>query len=320
MTESLKIHRFSANPLIHSDLGESIGANINGPSLIKVPAFVKNPLGKYYLYFAHHQGRFIRMAYADSPEGPYTLYEPGVLHLEDTPFSHHIASPDVHIDFEKQRIFMIYHGAGFDRTPNTTEFNQISCYADGNDGLSFDTRPDFLAPSYLRIFYYRGFWYGCDGGPHRIWRRSPKPEGPYETGKEFTIPEEAYPPRDGRNDLDKRRMRHLAFDTAYLAEDRLDVYYSNVGDAPERIRRVTVDLSGDWLSWHGRHLTEAARPETELEGANLPVEASANGAKHERVHQLRDPYVYHGSEGTILLYSYAGESGLNGAYILNPTM
>ena len=32
------------------------GANINGPSLIKVPDWVSDRLGAYYLYFAHHTG------------------------------------------------------------------------------------------------------------------------------------------------------------------------------------------------------------------------------------------------------------------------
>ena len=27
-------------------------SNINGPSLVRVPEWVENPLGKYYLYFA----------------------------------------------------------------------------------------------------------------------------------------------------------------------------------------------------------------------------------------------------------------------------
>ena len=48
------------------------GDNINGPSLIKVPNWVKNPLGKYYLYFSHHDGKYIRMAYSNNIEGPYT--------------------------------------------------------------------------------------------------------------------------------------------------------------------------------------------------------------------------------------------------------
>jgi hypothetical protein len=43
---------------------------INGPSMILVPGWVENPLGKYYLYFSHHKGDFIRLAYGDMPEGP----------------------------------------------------------------------------------------------------------------------------------------------------------------------------------------------------------------------------------------------------------
>jgi hypothetical protein len=39
--------------------------NINGPSLVHVPAWIERPLGKYYLYFAHHGGKDIRLAYAD---------------------------------------------------------------------------------------------------------------------------------------------------------------------------------------------------------------------------------------------------------------
>ena len=57
--------RFSENPLLHSGMDPRIGTNLNGPSLIRVPEWVAAPLGRYYLYFAHHQGTFIRMAYAD---------------------------------------------------------------------------------------------------------------------------------------------------------------------------------------------------------------------------------------------------------------
>ena len=39
--------------------------NINGPTVIRVPPWVKRPLGRYYMYFAHHMGAFIRLAYAD---------------------------------------------------------------------------------------------------------------------------------------------------------------------------------------------------------------------------------------------------------------
>jgi hypothetical protein len=42
-----------------------MGDNINGPAAIRVPEWIENPLGNYYLYFAHHQGTYIRLAYAD---------------------------------------------------------------------------------------------------------------------------------------------------------------------------------------------------------------------------------------------------------------
>ena len=56
--------------LIHPDMPELDRehgfSNINGPSLVRVPEWVENPLGKYYLYFAHHRGAYIRLAYADA--------------------------------------------------------------------------------------------------------------------------------------------------------------------------------------------------------------------------------------------------------------
>jgi hypothetical protein len=51
-----------------------------------VPDWLPNPLGKYYLYFSHHKGDYIRMAYADSLAGPWTVYEPGTLTLRDSGF------------------------------------------------------------------------------------------------------------------------------------------------------------------------------------------------------------------------------------------
>ncbi len=58
-----RVRRFKENPIIHARLDNEIGTNINGPSLIRVPDWVDKPLGRYYLYFAHHQGTSIRMAY-----------------------------------------------------------------------------------------------------------------------------------------------------------------------------------------------------------------------------------------------------------------
>ncbi len=68
-----EIERFDTNPIIHhymEGLEGRVGDNINGPSLIRVPDWLEDPLGKYYLYFAHHGGYHIRLAYADAMEDP----------------------------------------------------------------------------------------------------------------------------------------------------------------------------------------------------------------------------------------------------------
>ena len=70
-------------PIITADLSTEIGNNINGPSLIRVPDWIENPLGSYYLHFAHHSGQFIRMAYANDLCGPWHYLKGGTLHVDD---------------------------------------------------------------------------------------------------------------------------------------------------------------------------------------------------------------------------------------------
>src|SRR5262245_8493066 len=78
--------RVSQNPLIAVDASTSLGGNVNGPTVIRVPDWISEPVGRYYMYFANHMGAFIRLAYADSITGPWKIYEPGVLHVRDTAF------------------------------------------------------------------------------------------------------------------------------------------------------------------------------------------------------------------------------------------
>jgi hypothetical protein len=46
--------RLPGNPIVTPASSPTLGENINGPSLILVPSWVERPLGRYYLYFAHH--------------------------------------------------------------------------------------------------------------------------------------------------------------------------------------------------------------------------------------------------------------------------
>ncbi len=71
-------------PLILPGQDRSIGDNIQGPSLIRVPDWVDARLGQYYLYFADHKGASIRLAYADALTGPWQIHQPGSLKLPES--------------------------------------------------------------------------------------------------------------------------------------------------------------------------------------------------------------------------------------------
>ena len=53
---TIRVEQMTGNPIIRTDMEDSPGSNINGPSLIRVPEWIERPLGKYYLYFADHKG------------------------------------------------------------------------------------------------------------------------------------------------------------------------------------------------------------------------------------------------------------------------
>ena len=82
----MHVTRLIDAPIITPGLHPSIGENIQGPSLIRVPDWVQPRLGTYYLYFADHKGSYIRLAYADDLRGPWEVYEPGSLQIADSHF------------------------------------------------------------------------------------------------------------------------------------------------------------------------------------------------------------------------------------------
>lgn len=278
----MHVRRFTTNPIIRPEMDESIGDNINGPSLVRVPDWVEKPLGRYYLYFAHHRGQYIRMAYADSLEGPWKIHKPGVLHLKDSFCEHHVASPDVHIDHERREFRMYYHGP--------TEGGQRTRVALSRDGLNFKARPEILGDSYFRVWQYGGFHYA------------------------ISMPGVLYRSRDGLSGFERGPqvfthylMRHSA---VKLDGSRLQIFFSNISDEPEHIVLSQMDLTGDWKSWKPEPWRSVVKPEKDYEGAALPLEKSVMGWAPKPVRQLRDPAIYRGNGKTFLLYSVAGEHGI----------
>ena len=131
----MRAERLENNPIIVPHMDDRMGHNINGPSLIQVPEWVKNPLGKYYLYFACHNGKYIRLAYADELTADWKTYTLGTLKLEDTFCQRHLASPDEHIDQSKQEIIMYYQG------PVHNAEKQQSKVTISKDGIQFTAFP-----------------------------------------------------------------------------------------------------------------------------------------------------------------------------------
>jgi hypothetical protein len=299
--DPMKIKRLEGNPIIPMSLHESLGDNVNGPSLIRVPSWVESPLGKYYLYFAHHRGGHIRLAYADGLQGPWTVHAPGVLALENSTCLDHVASPDVHVDDENRCIRMYFHGVAFPDRDSTDGHerlfgessrwigNQRTKLATSKDGLNFGARPEVLGASYFRVFRHGGWFYAL--AMPGVFYRSRDGIGGFEVGPICFAP----------------TFRHCA---VTVRGDVLHVFYSLVGEAPERILHSTIELSANWLDWRPTAGQPVLAPETEYEGGELPLRPSVRGAVFEPVRQLRDPALFEDGGQWFLLYSVAGESGI----------
>lgn len=302
---AVRVRRLIDQPIIRPEqLPGEDGENINGPSLIRVPDWVTNRLGRYYLYFAHHKGTYLRMAYAAELTGPWQIYNGGVLKLEDAPGCQgHIASPDAVADEAHHQIRLYFHGIGRVGT------GQQSFVAVSSDGLNFKASAESLGIFYFRVFQWRDAWYAMAKGG-QLYRSRDGLTG-FVAG-----PNPLSDGSDRGRDLNGPGARHVASD---LVGSALWVYYSNIGDAPERIMRRRLDLTGDWLGWRAAQPEEILRPERPWEGSNLPLKPSIAGAMKGRENALRDPAIFRDRDGrNYLLYSVAGEAGIGIAELLPP--
>jgi hypothetical protein len=320
-----EVRRPLDEPIIGPESSPEIGTNIQGPSVIEAPQWLADPLGRYLMYFADHKGTYIRLAAADSPEGPWRVHPEGSLQLAESGFltedpelsddrfvaievgyrkalgdaqmpydvredliTPHVASPDVHVDDEQQEIRMYFHGlAGL--------ADQQTRLAVSTDGRSFRAEPELLGPSYFRVFRHAGWWYAL-AMPGRLFRSVDGRTGFVEGPRLFD-----------------NTMRHCALRVVDDApQARLEVFWTRVGDAPERVLFSTVLLDDDWQRWQvqdGQGL-EMLRPQRRWEGADLALEPSRRGPVNWPVNQLRDPALLEADGRTLLYYAVAGESGI----------
>jgi hypothetical protein len=323
--QGVRATRFAENPLITLSTSTSIGDNANGPTVIRVPRWVQRPLGRYYMYFAHHSGQFIRLAYADSVRGPWKIYEPGVLKVENTAFYRpqpdpadspsgvytHIASPEIYIDEARQRLILWTHGMWTEgqRWPDRRQdaaawvkqrgYAQFTQAAESSDGLNFTVRPAITKHSYLRVIPFDGQFYGMARLGQLL--RASNPLDAFELG--------GSPFRDSPY---VGRVRHVT-----LLEERglLHIVFSAIGDAPESILYTTMSMKGDWDTWRIGPVSKVLVPETKYECPDLPNEKSEVGEIDHPARQLRDPALFRDEGRLYLFYTFCGEQGIAGAEV-----
>ncbi len=317
--------RFATNPLVTAGSSPGVGDNVNGPSVIRVPSWMPNARGRYAMYFAHHMGRHIRLAFADRLEGPWRIHEGGVLPVEQTAFMRpqpdppaalddfytHVASPDVVVDEMNRRLILWVHGWWTDgqRWPaepaaarqwaRTHGYGQFTQAATSTDGLTFRVEPPITRTSYVRVFQHDGWWYSMSR--LGLLSRSQEPLARFEPGPN--------PFRDGPY---ANRIRHVA---VLKRDDALYVFFTAIGDMPERILVSKVPLSGDWAHWLATPPMEVLSPDASYECPALPLAPSEPGDVKGPVRQMRDPAVFEDGGRLVLFYSVCGEQGIAAADI-----
>lgn len=275
-------------------LGKTAGPFTNGPTVIKVPDWVENSLGTYYMYIADHRGVEIRFAYSDSLSGPWTVSPNPALRLNETlAIGDHIGSPDIYVDDDSRTIYMTVHGK-----PISTNYDtQVSVLVESQDGLVFAQDPSYAGSiwatfAYARILKINDTFVLFNPKEHQV-SRSDSITGPFSAPVPYTMPA-------------KWGHRHIS---VLLDGSTIVIYYTRVRDAPERIYRATIDASQPWGQWTLTNEQCVRRPELSWEGAKFPVKFSKFGPANS-VNQLRDPFIYDDGTDRALFYSYAGESGI----------
>ena len=285
------VMRIGDGPLLSAATHPDVGENFQGPAVIRTPDWLPGRLADYYMYFAAHDGDYIRLAYADDLAGPWTLYGPGSLKdTEVAPFTDTIAGPDVHIFGSAGKVRMYFHT---DDYPGSRE--QWNGVAESTDGINFTlASTQNIGKYYMRVFEWSGQFFGLQKG----WSTAPAELGVSDDG----IARFAF-----IKTLSQGSVRHMGL---LLKGNILLVFFSRIGDAPERILLSTIDLAaGPPSTWDLSDAIEVLRPQLAYEGANFPLVASKK-SDATNVNQLRDPFAFEEGGRTYLFYTVAGESGI----------
>jgi hypothetical protein len=194
----------------------------------------------------------------------------------------------VHVAEKHREITMFFHGplAGDSK-------RQMSFLARSKDGLAFVAGCNPLAPFYLRTAIWNGKLLGTTMGG----RLHLSADGQSEFVQVASHLQRGL-----------CRIRHAAL---HVVEDTLHLYYSRIGDAPERILRSRIALVANPEDWRMLAVDEEIlKPEAVWEGAELPLLPSESGKARGPANALRDPAIFTENGESYILYAVAGEQGI----------
>ncbi len=354
-----------SKPLICQDDFERLGVaeegdNINGPTLVCLPEWLRKRLSdtpleaaRYFLYFSHHKGAYIRMAWSETIEGPYHLYQTGTAVPEGRRgvldigpereirfdnglrFFGHVASPRILFDHERERVILFFHAATDDHDKfSESNICQRTFVAFSANGLDFngDVQSYILALPYFDPFFMDGQLFGIAG--MGMFCEPRNPEAPFAPPLDMKPYEELWIRTNSDNwdhpfqrqierlKSEGKLPEHLFRPRHYCVRqknDRLECYYSRVGDAPERIVMSILEPYEDnkknlrpLVEWEPKaSAQDVLRPEESWEGVDFPIAPSEGGKCSGSVCQLRDPFVFEDNNGrSYLLYTGQGEAAI----------
>jgi len=264
--------------------------SIGGPSVIHMSSNVRlfhGASGRYFMYFASHRSKYIRLATAPSAKGPWKVSNIKVVHVDDhTCLRGHVASPAASM-LNDGTLSLFFH--------SETDSGQQTFEAKSLDGTAFnvDCERGPLGPFYFAPFTLNGVRYAVAKNMNRggVILQETK-TGPWGIGPEL------FP-----------RMRHA---TVFTHDDDIHVVYTRHGDKPERLLLATCrDSAARWRTWSFSEAQNLLIPERDWEGFNRNLEISLPGAA-VRVRELRDPFVFYDSLEDVryVFYSVQGEGGI----------
>lgn len=271
--------------------------NINGPVCFRAPEWLKNKLGKFYLIFSDHKGEYLRLAYSNRINSKWKISKYKILELKkkNKILYDHIASPEVYLDSFNKEIILYFHSRS-----KKLGRQQLTFVATSKNGINYKLKNlNPVAPFYFRIFKYNNIYYGLTKGGDLFSSKN--------KFLNFKFKKNIFNKYNDRYHNKRGSIRHLCL---LIREEYLEVFFTKIGDKPERIYRGILNLSNNEKNWKVTKIKEILRPTKVYEGSKIKLEKSEPGPSKKIENAVRDPYILNDENKTYLFYSVKGEKGI----------